>query len=303
MFRFGSLPNGRKKESAMKKLSLSLLAVLFAVLFAAVPVRAQDEVTFAMLPQMSNVELAKCWKPLLAQLEKETGIKFKQVFANNFDEHVAMCKDGRIEVAYSNPFTFVQMIDPSVNKSLVHKAVGVADAKEGALFYGEFIVHADNADIRKFSDIKGKTGMVVGFDSAGGYIFQQGYALDNGFSLKTDCKITEAPGNKQEKVVNAVYFREVDFGCVRDGMVKKMKDKIDTTKIKVIASTPKYPGWAVSISSKVDKATAEKIAKAFAAIPADVMKAAALPGGVTGFKPASNSDFDSIKTLSKKLGE
>src|SRR3989339_1964431 len=121
MFRFGSLPNGRKKESAMKKLSLSLLAVLFAVLFAAVPVRAQDEVTFAMLPQMSNVELAKCWKPLLAQLEKETGIKFKQVFANNFvffssrRRHTRLVSDWSSDVCSSD---LVPGILPSEEKIL-----------------------------------------------------------------------------------------------------------------------------------------------------------------------------------------
>src|SRR3989339_1919464 len=231
-----------------------------------VQAQAEEEITFAMLPQMSNTELFKCWKPILDYLQKETGLKFKQVFAKDFTEHIAMCKEGKISFAYSNPFTYVQMSERSKESPNAHKTIAIGAQAEGPAFAGEFIVNADNANIKSIKDLKGKKGMIVGYDSAGGYLFQQGHAIDNGINLKEDCVITEAPGNKQERVITAVAGNEVDFGCIRDGMRDKVKDKIDVTKIKVLATTLKYPNWVFSAYDKVDPKIVEKVSKAIASI-------------------------------------
>ncbi|OGS19603.1 MAG: hypothetical protein A2219_07380 [Elusimicrobia bacterium RIFOXYA2_FULL_50_26] len=268
-----------------------------------VQAQAEEEITFAMLPQMSNTELFKCWKPILDYLQKETGVKFKQVFAKDFTEHIAMCKEGKISFAYSNPFTYVTMSKRSKEQPNSHKVIAIGAQAEGPTFAGEIIVNADNSTIKTVKDIKGKKGMVVGYDSAGGYLFQQGYAIDNGINLPKDCVITEAPGNKQERVITAVIGNEVDFGCIRDGMRQKVKDKMDISKVKVLATTPQYPNWVVSNYEKVDPKIVEKVSKALQSIPADIMKEAALPGGIKSFVKAVEKDMDSIRRLSEKTGQ
>jgi len=261
-----------------------------------------DEVTFAMLPQMSNVALFKAWKPILEYLEKETGLKFKQVFPKNFAEHIKMCKEGKIDFAYSNPLAYIQMSPKEGVRTHGHKAMAIAVQRGGTSFYGEFIIRVDNDEIKKFEDIKGKKGWIVGYKSAGGFLFQQAYALDHGIDLTKDCTLVESPGNKQEKVIMAVYNREADFGCVRDGMRAKLAKRIDINQIKVLAETPRYPSWAFSAYDGVASEIVRKVKNALLHIPPEIFEKAKLPGKVSAFKDADDSAFDPVRELADKVG-
>lgn len=294
------------KGTIVKKNGLLLFFLILICGFMASqasPTRAKaaEEVTFAMLPQMSNTELFKCWNPLLKYLEQKTGLNFTQVFPHNFAEHVDLCREGKINFAYSNPFTYVQMAPKPGERSRGHLAMATAVEPQGAVFYGEFIVRVDNMDIKEFKDIKGKHGWIVGYTSAGGYLFQKGYALDQGIDLFRDCILTESPGNKQEKVIMAVYNRDTDFGCVRNGMREKLMDRIDLSQIKVIAETKRYPSWVFSAHDEVDPEIVKKVKDALLKIPPDLFIKAKLPGSVLKFQEATDKDFESLRKLVEKV--
>lgn len=288
-------------------IKISRFLILFCVIvatqifFIVETTAGEEEVTFAMLPQMSNTELFKCWNPFLKYLEKGTGLKFTQVFPHNFTEHVNLCREGKIDFAYSNPFTYVQMAPKIRERPHGHKAVAIAVEPHGAAFYGEFIVRTDNMEIKEFKDIKGKHGWIVGYKSAGGYLYQKGYALDHGIDLPKDCLLTESPGNKQEKVIMAVYNRDTDFGCIRNGMRAKLKDRIDLDQIKVLAETEKYPSWAFSVYDGVNPEIVKKVKEALLNIPPELFKGAKLPGGVLKFQEAKDKDFNSVRELAEKV--
>jgi phosphonate transport system substrate-binding protein len=263
--------------------------------------KAAEEVTFAMLPQMSNTELFICWNSLLKHLEENTGLNFTQVFPRNFTEHVNLCREGKINFAYSNPLTYVQMAPKSKERPHGHLAMAVAVEPHGTVFYGEFIARIDNVNIKKFKDIKGKHGWIVGYKSAAGYLYQRGYALDHGIDLSRDCILTESPGNKQEKVILAVYNRDTDFGCVRNGMREKLKERIDIRQIRVIAETERYPSWVFSAHDKVKPKIVEKVQRALLNAPAELFEKAKLPGGVLKFEEAVDKDLDSVRELVEKV--
>jgi phosphonate transport system substrate-binding protein len=287
------------------KLPIFFLMLFFGLIsnqtFFPTTVKAAEEVTFAMLPQMSNTQLFKCWNPLLKYLEKKTGLNFTQVFPHNFTEHVALCREGKVNFAYSNPFTYVQMAPKPGERPHGHLAMAMAVEPHGAVFYGEFIVRVDNTNVKEFKDIKGKHGWIVGYTSAGGYLYQRGYALDYGIDLFRDCILTESPGNKQEKVIMAVYNRDTDFGCVRNGMRDKLKDRIDLSQIKVIAETKRYPSWVLSAYDGVDEQIINNVREALLHIPSDLFKDAKLPGGVIKFQEATDMDFKSLRELAEKV--
>ncbi len=183
-------------------------------------------------------------------------------------------------------------------------AFAIANTTKGPRdFYGLFLTRADNTEINTIQDLKGKKGWVVGYTSAAGYMLQQAYALNNGVDLKKDCVLTEAPDNKQEKVVMAVFNREADFGCVRNGMIDVVKDRIDVSQIKVLQETEKYSAWVLSAYSAVDKNVVAKISKALLNAPAELLKEADLPGKITGFVAATDSDFESWRKVADKVGQ
>lgn len=286
--------------------SISFLVLLSANLvisqiFFVTRSNATEEVTFAMLPQMSNTELFMCWNSLLKCLEENTGLNFTQVFPHDFNEHVNLCREGKIDFAYSNPLTYVQIAPKPPDRQHGHLAMAIAVEPHGAVFYGEFIARIDNMDIKTFNNIRGKRGWIVGYKSAGGYLYQRGYALDHGIDLSQDCVLTESPGNKQEKVILAVYNRDTDFGCVRNGMREKLKDRIDLSQIKVIAKTEKYPSWVFSAHDKVKSEVVKKVQQALLKIPAELFETAKLPGGVLKFQGATDKDLDSVRRLAEKV--
>ncbi|MBU4304462.1 MAG: phosphate/phosphite/phosphonate ABC transporter substrate-binding protein [Candidatus Omnitrophica bacterium] len=278
------------------------LLLLNMIVCCPAEVKAEEEITFAMLPQMANAIAFKKWKPILDHLEKQTKYKFTQVFPKDFDEHVKLCQEGKIDFAYSNPITYIQMAPKAGERKDGHIAIALANRPQGARdFYGLFIIRADNPNIKTINDIKGKKGWIVGWTSAGGYTFQQAYALDNGIDLKTDCMITEAPENKQEKVIMAVYNRETDFGCIRNGMLNVMKDKIDLSQLKIFAETPRYPAWVLSYNSRLKPKVVSEIEQALLKVPEGLLKEVELPGKPTGFVKAIDSDLDSIRKVADKV--
>jgi len=266
------------------------------------PAWAAEELTFAMLPQITNAASFKKWEAILKEVEKNAGIKIVQVFAKDFDEHTQWCLEGKVSIAYSNPVVYAQMA-PKTGRQEGHVAFAMASTPNGTKdLYGLFITRADNTTINTLKDLKGKRGMITGWTSAGGFTFQKAFALDQGLDLAKDCTLVESEANKQEKVVMAVYNQDVDFGTIRNGMLKEVENRIDLKQIRVLAETPRYPAWVLSAHTKIKAKTLAKISQAFLNLPANLIADAKLPGGVNGFAVASDKDFDEIRQTLDKVG-
>ncbi|HPP87673.1 MAG TPA: phosphate/phosphite/phosphonate ABC transporter substrate-binding protein [bacterium] len=272
---------------------------LFLVVLGKIDIlSAKDKYTFAMLPQITQSKVTACWQPLLDYIQQNAGITIEFVFPKNFEEHVKLCAEGKVDFAYSNPITYIQMAVSGERKT-GHIVIAEAKSKNG--FFGQFIIRKDS-EIKKFEDIKGKKGMIVGWDSAGGYVFQQAYAISKGFDLKKDCELSVTEDNKQEKVILNVISKKADFGCIRNGMLQKAIELPGISDIKVLAETPKYPEWLFSHYSELPKDIVEKVRKALLSIPEDLLKKAALPGEIIGFSTKKDKDLNAIREVAKKVG-
>ncbi|MBF0117606.1 MAG: phosphate/phosphite/phosphonate ABC transporter substrate-binding protein [Desulfobacterales bacterium] len=261
--------------------------------------KAEENVSFAMLPQISNEKAMKKWKPILKYLEEKAGVKINQIFPKDFENHVTMCKEGKIDFAYSNPITYIQAAVKGAERPKGHLALAAASSSKG--FYGLFIARKDNESIKKLQDIKGKKGWITGWQSAGGYIFQQAFAIDNGIDMTKDCVLKEAPGNKQEVVISSVFNKTADFGCVRNGMLEQVEKQIDVSQIAVIAETPKYVEWIFSYDSNVKPEILSKIKEAIISIPEKILTEADLPGKPTAFNSLTDKDTDIIREVANKI--
>lgn len=63
-----------------------------------------------------------------------------------------------------------------------------------------------------------------------------------------------------------VYSGEYDAGSIREGALEILKHKIDLKQIRVLATTPWYPGWVYAARKGLDPALVEKIKKAETAV-------------------------------------
>jgi phosphonate transport system substrate-binding protein len=100
----------------------------------------------------------------------------------------------------------------------------------------------------------------------------------------------------------AVYNREAEFGCIRNGMLEVVKDRIDISEIRILAETPGYPAWAFSYFNGLKPEIVEKLKKALLKMPEDLLKEVEPPGKSIAFAAATDEDFNSIREVADTVG-
>ena len=258
--------------------------------------------TYAYLPQYSHTVSYRRHNPLIQYLSKETGLPMRQVFPNTFDEHLRMVKNGKIDISFSNPMVYIQLA-----RTGARAFARIVEPSSGhPTFRGQIIARADNPFVTSLQDCIGKRWIAVDPLSAGGYLFALGYFLDHGITRDSFARVDFAPGSagKQEKAILAVYAGKYDIASIREGALDIVKEKIDTDRIRIIATTPAYPSWVYSARQDLDPDIVARIAAAMFKLsiknPAQqhILQAA----GMLGIIPTHDSDYAPIRTLATHLG-
>jgi phosphonate transport system substrate-binding protein len=261
--------------------------------------RSEDAVTYAYLPQYAHTVSYERHHLVVDYLSRTTGIKFRQVFPDTFDEHMHMVGRGLIDITFSNPYIYVKIADRYGARAFAR--VVEAEGKEN--FRGQIICRADNPHIKTLADLQGKRLIAVDPTSAGGFLYPWGWILEEGLRKRDFAEISFAPGpgGKQEKVVMAVYSGKYDAGLIREGTLNVLADKIDLTQIRVLAYSRWYPGWVYAARRGLDPAIMETIKQALLALNigdsehAVILKKARFDAVI----PAKDEDFDPVRLLAQ----
>lgn len=261
----------------------------------------ESAITYAYLPQYSHKVSYLRHSKLIAYLSNESGLPIRQVFPDTFEEHRRMVEQGDIDISFSNPMTYIR-IASSGAKAFAR----IIEPSGSPTFRGQIITRRDNRSIHKLKDCIGKSWIAVDPLSAGGYLYPLGLFQAHGITASDFKEIAFAPGpgGKQEKAVLAVYAGKYDIGSIREGTLDVVKDRINTKKIKVIAETQPYPGWVYASRRNLDPEIVHKISSAmFKMSMNNTVQAAILTqAGMKGIIPARDSDYDSVRELTEKLG-
>lgn len=256
-------------------------------------------ITYAYLPQYSNTESFQRHHKLVKYLSEQTGLLIRQVFPDTFDNYISMFGQGKIDISFSNPFIYVKLANRYDAKAMAR----IVEADGRAEFRGQIIARRDNEDIQSIEDCRGKSWVAVDPSSAGGYLFPLGLFIDHGLSLTDFREVVFADG-RQENVILGVYAGLHDIGTIREGSLNVVKDKIDISQIKVIASSGWYPGWVYAYSPRLSKEVADRIRDAMLQLDyknnpqhREILDAAKF----IGFVPSDDRDFDQVRELSKKV--
>lgn len=265
-------------------------------------VKDAHTITYAYLPQYSHSVSYQRHNPLIEYLKKETGLSIRQIFPDTFDEHMKMVGQGKIDISFSNPFAYVKVAHLYGAKAFAR----IIEEDGRANFRGQIICRKDNKAVNTVEDCRGKRWIAVDPTSAGGYLFALGLFHDHGMTKRSFSEIafSPGPGGKSEKVVLSVYAGRYDVGSVREGTLDVVAGKIDISEIRVIASTPWYPGWVYAARKGLDASVVEKIRDALLRLdrrnPAHepILKAAHINGVIV----SGDRDFDPVRELVKKTG-
>ncbi len=149
-----------------------LALVLAGMLFVPAAAPAADpswpkEITFAVLSTESAPEITRRWIPILAQLEKDLGIKVKHVTATDYRGTIEALKFKKAEVGWLGPKAYVEA---SNNNYANVEPIAQMRAQSGSLGYRSCLIAHSDSDIFSPEDIGGKTFAFNDPNSTSGYL-------------------------------------------------------------------------------------------------------------------------------------
>ena len=279
----------------MLKRSLALAAGL-ALSLTSLLSHAADELRVSAIPDEAPTELIRKFKPLGEYLEQRLGMPVKFVPVSDYAGVVEAMASDRLDLAWFGGFTFVQAQRKAPMTPLVQR-------EEDQQFTSKFIT-ADPA-VKTLQDLKGKTFAFGSVSSTSGslmprYFMQQDGIVPEQFFSRVGCcgahDATEAwvpEGSAHAGVLNAsVWKKLVDAG------------KVDTSKVRVISTTPAYYDYNWTVRGNLDPQLAAKIKQAFLdldpAKPAD--KAILDLQAASRFVPTSPDNYKSIEASALAAG-
>ena len=242
----------------MFKRSLSLVAGL-ALCASAITSFAADVLRVSAIPDEAPTELLRKFKPLGAYLEQQTGMKVEFVPVADYPAVVEALATDRLDMAWLGGFTFVQVNLKTGN------AIPLVQREQDAQFTSKFITSDPN--VKSLADLKGKTFAFGSISSTSGSLMPRYFMLQDNIKPETWFSRVAYSG-AHDATAAWVQAGKVDAGVLNASVWDKLvtSGKVDTSKVKVFATTPAYFDYNWTVRGTLDPALAEKLKQAFLAL-------------------------------------
>jgi phosphonate transport system substrate-binding protein len=242
----------------MFKRSLSLVAGL-ALCASAITSFAADVLRVSAIPDEAPTELLRKFKPLGAYLEQQTGMKVEFVPVADYPAVVEALATDRLDMAWLGGFTFVQVNLKTGN------AIPLVQREQDAQFTSKFITSDPN--VKSLADLKGKTFAFGSISSTSGSLMPRYFMLQDNIKPETWFSRVAYSG-AHDATAAWVQAGKVDAGVLNASVWDKLVNsgKVDTSKVKVFATTPAYFDYNWTVRGTLDPALAEKLKQAFLAL-------------------------------------
>ncbi len=286
-----------KKSNFLNPLTIVLL--LWISLMANTAVSEQTGIHITGIPDENPTELARKYQVLVDYLEKELGVKVTYVPVTDYGAAVSALAAGKIDFAWLGGFTHVQARVLAGAKPVVMRDID-------RQFKSVFIAHKDSG-IKSEQDFKGKTFAFGSKSSTSGHLLPRHFLLTQ-LHIKPETDFDGKPvySGAHDATVKMVESGKVQGGAVNAEVWQRMLDSgaVDTTKVKVIWTTPEYVDYVWTVGRNVDPKLVEIFRQAFLKLsPKDPEQKAVLNlQGAEKFVEAAVEDFDAIEKVARDSG-
>ena len=242
----------------MLKRTLALAAAI-ALSVSALAAQAADVLKVSAIPDEAPTELQRKFKPLGAYLEKELGMPVEFVPVSDYAAVVEGIAADRVDLAWLGGFTFVQ------TRLKTGNAIPLVQREQDEKFTSKFIT-AD-AGVNSLQDLKGKTFAFGSVSSTSGSLMPRYFMQQDGIVPEQFFSRVAFSG-AHDATVAWVQAGKVDAGVLNASVWDKLvaAGKVDTAKVKVIATTPTYYDYNWTVRGTLDPELTAKIKAAFLAL-------------------------------------
>ena len=208
---------------------------------------AQQSFGFGVVPQFEARKLASIWVPVLRELEKRTGYKFKMIGSENIPDFEVDFLGGKLDFAYMNPY----------HAMLAGRKQGyiplVRDV--GRKLFGILVVRKDSS-IKSVSGLEGKSISFPAPNALGASLLIRA-DLKNIFSVS----VKPIYVNTHSSVFLNVVLGKTPAGGGVMSTLKRQKEAI-RSKLRIIQETRRIPPHPIVAHPRIAKAIREKVRQA-----------------------------------------
>lgn len=235
-----------------KRLSLAAIALAFPLASA-----AQQTLQVSAIPDEAATELQRKFGPLGAYLEAVVGVKVNFVPVSDYAATVEGLAAKKLDMVWYGGFTFVQA------RRRTGTAIPLVQREEDAKFHSKFIVSADSK-AKTLADLKGSTFAFGSVSSTSGHLMPRYYLLKNGIDPDKDFAKVAYSG-AHDVTAKWVEAGKVQAGVLNESVLDKLfeEKKIDTSKVRVLWTTPPYFDYNWTVRGDLDPRLVAKIKSAF----------------------------------------
>jgi phosphonate transport system substrate-binding protein len=279
---------------------LTLKSLLACAAFTALAGAAHAQAVFKMtaIPDESPTELARKAVPLVKYLEQQLGMKVEFTPVSDYAAAVEALVNKQVDMAWYGGFTFVQ-----ANIRSGGKVIPLVQREEDEKFRSVFIT--SDPDIKSLADLKGKTVSFGSQSSTSGHLMPRSVLLQANIDPDKDFKRVAYSG-AHDATIAAVAAGKVDAGALNISVWDKFvaDKKVDTTKVKVIFTTPPYFDYNWTVHADMPQAQREKLTKAFLSLsPATAEGKEVLDlQRATRFVPTKLENYKGIEAAGRNAG-
>lgn len=261
---------------------------------------AENPIKMALVPSLDTKKLIASGEKLSSLLEKETGLKYKISVPTSYAAVISAMGAGTVDVGWLSPLPYVIAHDKYDTEVIL------TTVRNNSTKYYSFIIARNDTGINKLSDLKGKRFAYGDPVSTSGSIYPKHLIRASGYNPDTFFSNVIYAG-AHDKVVMAVYSKQVDGGAIYGGVVSDAREKVVGTikdlmeKTHVIAKSIEIPNDTVSVRKGLPADIVKKVKDGLLKIAkSDEGKISVMSlYGIDGFVPAKDSDYDSVRKVAR----
>ena len=118
----------------------SLMAASIAVILAATPAAAAEEVNFGIISTETTANLRTIWDPFLADMTKKTGLNIKAFFASDYAGVIEAMRFNKVQVAWFGNKSAMEAVDRASGEIFAQ----TVDKDGNPGYWSHIIVHKDS---------------------------------------------------------------------------------------------------------------------------------------------------------------
>ncbi len=261
---------------------------------------AENPIKMALVPSLDTKKLMASGEKLAELMEEATGLKYEVSVPTSYAAVIAAMGAGKVDVGWLSPLPYV----------IAHDQYGVdvvlTTVRNNSTKYWSVIVARTDSGINKLPDLQGKKFAYVDAMSTSGCLYVKQLIRDSG---EDPNKFFSEPifAGGHDRVVMAVYNKQVDAGAIYGGIVSDVREKTVEMlpdvmeKTKIVAKSAEIPNDTVSVRKGLPKDLVKKITDGLIKVASsDEGKIAVMSlYGIDGFVRAKDSDYDSVRKVAK----